>query len=99
MQEPLDQLEDLALMRELINMSSTCETWGCDRAVYLAVENRPRVQAIGRRYNEVGGFDFMSERAEWLEACLSNMLPPHPERKGDLRELDLAWDGIGDWRA
>ncbi|MGK7950450.1 MAG: hypothetical protein AB4368_17110 [Xenococcaceae cyanobacterium] len=50
-------------------------------------ERIERVKAIGSQLNELGGTDLMGSLA-------TNYVPPC-----DQQELDLLWNGIGDWRA
>jgi hypothetical protein len=72
-----------------------------DRAVFLDITlplhdefapggrygGTPRARAIGERLNTLGGIDCM--RAAWTVL--------HERRSADCRELECAWDGIGEW--
>lgn len=75
--------EVLTLLEELKAMSINCKIEGENRAVYLGA-NKPRAREIGERLNEISGFGLMN----WVAL----QVPAH-----DRRELDYAWDGIGDW--
>lgn len=75
----------LKLFMELKNMSDNCQTSDPNRVVYLGV-NKPRVREIGVHLYQLGGEDLMFSVADQIP-------------KYDQRELEFAWDGIGQWRA
>jgi hypothetical protein len=59
--------------------------WSCeDRSPFLET-NKKRVREIGEALNEVYGFSGM------IFVC--EQMPVH-----DQRELEVAWDEIGDWQ-
>ena len=62
------------------------------REAYLTSNeaDRARIVAIGEELNSEGGLYLMRFVAE---NCRPTMKGPH-----DLRTLDFAWNGIGDWR-
>ena len=77
--------EKTALIDELRTMSLA---QGCkmtpDRSVYLGA-NKCRVREIGQRLHNIGGWDSMLYAASFIPSY-------------DHRELDWAWDGIGEWK-
>ena len=72
---------------------------GSERAVFSAGDGRAEAQRMARDM----GPDGMRRVANELQAFIRDKrLHPHemwPEWKGDLRELDCAWDGIHGWEA
>lgn len=73
------------LLIELQTMSEQCQSYAQKRVVYLG-ENKPRVREIGVHLYQLGGEDLMFSVADQIP-------------KYDQRELEFAWDGIGQWRA
>ncbi|MGC1395599.1 MAG: GIY-YIG nuclease family protein [Coleofasciculaceae cyanobacterium] len=75
------------LYHELITMSKNCpkSIYSFNRIVYLG-KNQKRVKDIGERLNQIGGFHLM--------IIVARQIPDY-----DIRELEFAWDKIGDWRA
>lgn len=73
------------LVTELQNFSINCQepTDSENRAVFLDT-NKSRVQAIGQRLHEIGGYNLML--AAW------QVIPEY-----DQLELTYAWNGIGIW--
>ncbi len=70
---------------ELLKFSINDRTYGDDRSPYCG-QNFERVREIGEKLNKLGGFDLMRL------AC--DLVPIY-----DQRNLDYAWNGIGDWKA
>jgi hypothetical protein len=70
---------------ELLKFSINDRTYGEDRSPYYG-QNFERVREIGEKLNLLGGFDLMRL------AC--DLVPIY-----DQRNLDYAWNGIGDWKA
>lgn len=70
---------------ELLKFSINDRTRGEDRSPYYG-QNFERVREIGEKLNLLGGFELMRL------AC--NLVPIY-----DRRNLDYAWNGIGDWKA
>ena len=54
-----------------------------ERNSYLG-EHKARVREIGQRIHELGGFSFMQMAAQQIPRI-------------DLRDLEVAWHGIGEW--
>ena len=59
-----------------------------DRNCFLEC-NKEAVRRIGERLHEIGGFSEMLLAFNAVEV----------KYKYDKRELDAAWDGVGDWRS
>eukprot|EP00877_Chromochloris_zofingiensis_P010656 jgi/Chrzof1/5844/Cz16g17270.t1 len=57
-------------------------------------QTRAKAQQIGGRLHEMGGLGGMRAALGYFEALLSIC---DPINRLDVAELDLAWDGIGDW--
>lgn len=70
---------------ELLKFSINDKTYGDDRSPYCG-QNFERVREIGSKLNLLGGFDLMRL------AC--SLVPIY-----DQRNLDYAWNGIGDCQA
>ncbi len=71
------------IREELLKMCFDDERTGVDRSPFLET-NRKRVRELGERLNEIGGFPLM------LLVCESILL-------NDQRELECAWNSIGEW--
>ena len=93
---PRQQLEMEAFHWMLSRMLQVAEQDGT-RAVFLQPDGspEPRTRAWGVRLNAMGGSNSMARVAYTLQG-----LPflTHYQ-KGDFRELDSAWCGIGKWRS
>ena len=61
------------------------------RSPFLCKENRPLVEKLGSRLNQLGGGQFLRETYDRLR-----QLGVHPV---DLRELASAWRNCGQWKA
>jgi hypothetical protein len=70
---------------ELLKFSINDRTRGDNRSPYSG-QNFEQVRSIGEKLNKLGGFDLMRL------AC--DLVPIY-----DQRNLDYAWNGIGDWKA
>ena len=81
-QEPETEIE--VLQNELGGFSANNTDLSSDRDCYLGA-NKERTRQIGERLNSIGGFNLMQQVAESIPLV-------------DQRELDFAWDGIGEWR-
>lgn len=68
------------------------------RAVFLTLtgEPVPRFRDLGERLHRLGGMQAMMEVALALEARLAKLAVP--AWTVDLRELDVCWNGIGEWQ-
>lgn len=77
-------LHFISLKLELILMSYDCKTPCPKRSVYLS-DNLERTQEIGRMLDSKFGFMGM--------AIACSKVP-----ELDQRELDVAWNGIGQWQ-
>lgn len=72
---------------------------GPGRATFLPpARDLERVKAVGRDLHERGGLALMQLVGEILQAEV-RARGASLDLRGDLRELDYLWDGIGDWRA
>lgn len=67
------------------------------RAVFLTLQGRPvlRFRDMGERLYRLGGMQAMMDVALTLETRLAELAMP--AGNVDLRELDMCWNGIGDW--
>lgn len=74
------------LLNELQAMCEKDKRGECDRSPFLE-HNEARVREIGEELLKSGGTALMERVALRLE------------NSGDQRELEYAWDGIGDWKA
>ena len=75
--------EPARILKDLLEMTLTNGVWGFEREVYLG-QNKEKVKEMGRRLDEIGGFDLMYQTLQYTY-------------KGDQSELDWAWDGVGKW--
>lgn len=85
----------------LVDAMRECEDVTPSRAVFLTRDGQPvpRFREIGERLNRHGGFAAMSKVAEAMQE-FSLLRPEDGARmRGDLRELDMCWNRIGDWMA
>jgi hypothetical protein len=69
------------------------------RAVFLTLQGEPvpRFRDMGERLHRLGGMQAMMEVALALETRLAKLAVPM--WNVDLRELDMCWNGIGDWQS
>lgn len=74
------------LLKELQAMCLEDKRGECDRSPFLE-HNEARVREIGEELLKAGGTALMERIALRIE------------NSGDRRELEYAWDEIGDWRA
>jgi|APSaa5957512535_1039671.scaffolds.fasta_scaffold215431_1 hypothetical protein len=77
------------LKTQIAIKSFECPVTGQYRAVYLTLpDGNPdlRVRTIGKCLYRMGGVELMRSIESWISDS------------GDKRELDYAWDGIGEWR-
>ncbi|WP_414553412.1 hypothetical protein [Anabaena sp. CCY 0017] len=70
---------------ELLKFSINDRTRGDNRSPYCG-QNLEQVRSIGEKLNKLGGFDLMH--------LAGDLVPIY-----DQRNLDHAWNGIGDWKA
>ena len=85
LQQRAESLESWeAILKELLEMSVNDVRDESVRSPYLE-ENLDRVRQLGRQLLEIGGEALMYRVAE--------SVPPD-----DIRELEMAWDGIGMWQ-
>ncbi len=63
-----------------------------DREAFLTSnpKHRARIVELGKELHEVGGLGLMQ--------LMAQVIGPMFKGPSDLRTLDYAWDGIGDWR-
>lgn len=73
-------------VHQLSLMSIEEPSGGPNRSVYCDPKRIARVKAIGEM---LGDYSNMQTAANWVRDVISN--------KGDMRGLDLAWDGIHGW--
>lgn len=80
-----DHTEIVNIQSELLNMSYADTRLPSDenRAPFSGT-NRARVRGLGERLNQLGGLSLMVSVCESMPKC-------------DQRELECAWDGIGEW--
>jgi hypothetical protein len=95
---PREQLEVYALIIELTGMAKNDPNVNNEHAhCWLGKAQRPRTIEIGARLDEIGGFSLMygvfeivrQEIEKWGEVDNVGSL---------MRMLDMAWDGVGEWR-
>ena len=85
-----------SLIKELIRIGEDVENPAYCSTGYLrdretAEECRnPRAREIGRRLNEMGGFEMMSKASDRVEKALGSLA---------IQELSWAWHKVGDWLA
>ena len=75
------------LMVELLTMSKNNTDNSINRCVFLG-ESKQRVIEIGEWFYKNGGHQLMVEVSEVIDLIANR----------DLRELDFAFDGIGQWK-
>lgn len=81
----------------LYDMIMSNPVLGPQRAVFLTLEGErvPEARQIGESLNAQGGQLAMRRVADRLMQMVMNDW----ERRGDMRELDMCWDGIGEWKS
>lgn len=91
MKQPPNELNQH--FRMLLQMSLLCDIEGEERAVFLNADGSPNKIAyqVGKRINLVSGFEGMQAMLYALE-----QVPQVP--RGDLKELEACWHGIGNWK-
>lgn len=82
--------ELLSLARGIILEQEEQNIPWVDRGCFLHPRIEARVKAIGEALHGLGGYDLM----QWFCQCDLLSIP-----RCWHRELDYAWDGIGDWKA
>lgn len=75
-------------IRQLVRASGFVET-NEERASLFLGEGRGEARAIGQELNRIGGFLLMQGVFEAMQDDLLSSVA--------CRELELAWDGIGQW--
>lgn len=77
-------------MGELIYIAWCDKVMDENRYAFLAAEHKDRVQEIGNAINDMGNIGLMQYVSEVIRGMV-----PHPV---DIRTLEFAWDGIGEWK-
>jgi hypothetical protein len=74
------------------------EDQGPDRAVFLTEDGEPEpaTRALGEQLHAAGGVAAMRHVVNQIEQMYKQLLW---YQQGDLHELGMCWNGIGDWRA
>ncbi len=75
----------------LLSRTLRCKVFDERRCVFLG-EEKPVIIEIGNRLNDLGGFELMADVYEEVKKLTGN-------KYGDMRELECAWDGIGEWKS
>ncbi len=76
-----------SLIKELEAMSfNNTQADNEDRNVFLG-KHKPKARTIGEKLNELGGFEAMQLAYQTFKV----------KYRHDKRELELVWNGIGDW--
>lgn len=80
------------------------KVFGSTRVTFLApAEEHAEVKSIGKKLHEEGGIQLMQYVAHSLlsEVCMHSgedmTYAKYLEMRSDLRELESAWNGIGNW--
>lgn len=78
-----------ALVSELLAMGAADPMPGTEYYAAYLVGDKPRAHAIGERLYELGGHQLMLR----VHGRIDREAPPYSGR-----HLEIAWDGVGDWR-
>ena len=84
----------ITLTEELVDMSDMNNDQGEERCVYL---DNKRAKEIGFMLNKAGGFDLMHTVAYLVNDYLRKKREWW--QRSDSRELDICWNGIGEWKS
>lgn len=79
-----------ALIAELFAMAHRDPNPGTENFAAFLMADKPRTREIGERLNEIGGHALMLQ----THAAVVATCPPYCGQ-----HLEIAWNGIGDWRA
>ena len=81
----------------LYSMMMSNPVMGAERAVFLTLEGErvPEARQIGEALYTQGGHYAMHKVADRLMKMVMNDWA----RRGDMRELDMCWDGVGEWKS
>ena len=97
-----------AAAEELFSMMESEKETGPRRAVFLRINDRkthpdPRTREIGEGIYSRYGMDGMHTVGNILTRKVQTLQSKNDPRawymRSDLRELDCAWNGIGDWQS
>lgn len=78
--------------KAMVVLNEIEKTYGDPHDPKLSFEKRKQMHAVGVKLHAAGGMDLMRSVCEAMQVCRDDGLTNLHNR-----EIDLAWDGIGEW--